>query len=261
MGRTLKRVPLDFGWPQGEIWEGYINPVAPITCKKCEGTGRSPEVQLLYDKWYGWDREDYVWCDDSHTRRWNRAAWHNNLNAEDVQVLLDADRLWDFTRVPRTEEQKQIVAQRQQEGHNSWLPFSNGYVPTPEEVNEWNKSGMGHDSLNAHYAVEAKAKKRSYPLVCVVCQGDGHLWDTPEMKEAYEAWEGTEPPTGVGYQLWETTSEGSPDSPVFASLDALCEWCAENATTFGSYTATAEEWKGMLSEDFVHHQEGNAIFL
>lgn len=22
MGRTLKRVPLDFGWPQGEIWEG-----------------------------------------------------------------------------------------------------------------------------------------------------------------------------------------------------------------------------------------------
>ena len=90
---------------------------------------------------------------------------------------------------------------------------------------------------------------------------DETSWDTPEMKEAYEAWEGTEPPTGVGYQLWETTSEGSPDSPVFASLDALCEWCAENATTFGSYTATAEEWKGMLSEDFVHHQEGNAIFL
>jgi hypothetical protein len=70
-----------------------------------------------------------------------------------------------------------------------------------------------------------------------------------------------EPPEGEGYQLWETTTEGSPQSPVFASLDELCAWCAEHATTFGSYGATAEQWKQMLEENFVHHQEGNAIFL
>ena len=34
-----------------------------------------------------------------------------------------------------------------------------------------------------------------------------------------------EPPKGDGYQLWETTSEGSPASPVFETLDKLCEWC------------------------------------
>lgn len=70
-----------------------------------------------------------------------------------------------------------------------------------------------------------------------------------------------DPPTGEGYQLWETTSEGSPSSPVFASLDDLCEWCEKNATTFGSYTATKEEWKQMLTENFVYHKKGGVVFL
>ena len=69
------------------------------------------------------------------------------------------------------------------------------------------------------------------------------------------------PPSGEGYQLWETTSEGSPVSPVFDSLDVLCEWCEKYATTFGSFKASKEEWKQMLLEDFVHHREGNVIFL
>jgi len=262
MGRKLKRVPLNFAWPQGRIWSGYLNPIKSTPCTRCDGNGRSPQVQYLYDKWYGQHAEpDWVWCDKAHTRRWNRNAWHNNLTEEDVQALLEADRLWDFTRVPRTEEQRAIVEQRLKDGHNSWLPFSNGYTPTPEEINEWNKQGLGHDSLNAHFVIEAKAKKRGYPLVCNVCLGEGCLWASPAEKIAHEDWEPTEPPIGEGYQLWETTTEGSPDSPVFVSLDELCIWCAENATTFGSYKATAEEWKSMLSEEFVHHQEGNIIFL
>ena len=64
-------------------------------------------------------------------------------------------------------------------------------------------------------------------------------------------------------QLYETTSEGTPLSPIFRAddLDGLCEWAASNATTFGRYTATKEQWLKMLSEDFVYHQEGRAIFL
>lgn len=69
------------------------------------------------------------------------------------------------------------------------------------------------------------------------------------------------PPVGEGYQLWETTSEGSPCSPVFATLDELCEWCEKYATTFGSFRASKEEWKSMLSDDFVHHKQGNVIFM
>lgn len=64
-------------------------------------------------------------------------------------------------------------------------------------------------------------------------------------------------------QLYQTTSEGTPLSPVFRAdeLEKLCEWAAENATTFARYKATKEEWMRMLSNDFVYHQQGNMIFL
>ena len=56
MGRELKRVPLDFSWPIGRIWHGYINPFYKKhsrSCPHCEGYGESPEVRLLSKKWHG----------------------------------------------------------------------------------------------------------------------------------------------------------------------------------------------------------------
>lgn len=70
-----------------------------------------------------------------------------------------------------------------------------------------------------------------------------------------------EPPKGEGYQLWDTTSEGSPINPVFETLDKLCEWCEVNATTFGKFKATKEEWKEMLQDGLAYHKEGNAIMF
>jgi len=69
------------------------------------------------------------------------------------------------------------------------------------------------------------------------------------------------PPRGDGYQLWMTTNEGSPISPVFATLDELCEWCEENATIFAYKKADKEEWRQMLEADFVHYQMGNITFI
>jgi len=66
---------------------------------------------------------------------------------------------------------------------------------------------------------------------------------------------------GDGFQLWSTTSEGSPISPVFESLDELCEWASENETTFALFKASKEEWKSMLENDFVFHKEGNITFI
>lgn len=64
-------------------------------------------------------------------------------------------------------------------------------------------------------------------------------------------------PEGVelGIQLWEDTSEGTPQSEVFPDteegLRQLSEWAAVHCTTFGSYRATADEWFNMLSDGFV----------
>lgn len=262
MGRLLKRVPLDFDWPLNTTWEGYLNPHTGRECPTCKGTGYGRAARELSDRWYGWDRPaDWVWCDATYTKRWNRAAWNNNLDEEDIAALLAADRLWDFTRVPRNEEQRQIVKQRIAEGHNSWLPFDNGYVPTPEEVNEWNRNGLGHDSINAHIVIEAKCKRMGITPSCVRCEGEGVIWPSRTEKEAYEAWKPQEPPTGEGYQLWEDTTEGSPQSPVFATLYDLAVWCEEHATVFGDVKTTAKEWYSMLDNGFVYHQQGNAIFL
>lgn len=66
--------------------------------------------------------------------------------------------------------------------------------------------------------------------------------------EEYDKWECDEPPTGEGYQLWETTSEGSPTSPVFESAEELAGWCEENATIFASFKASRQEWLELFQD-------------
>jgi len=87
-------------------------------------------------------------------------------------------------------------------------------------------------------------------------------WSCPEYPELDAL---REPPIGEGYQMWETTSEGSPASPVFKTLDELCEWCAENATRFADFKATKEKWKEMFDADFVCHKmnydKGTVVFI
>ncbi len=57
-------------------------------------------------------------------------------------------------------------------------------------------------------------------------------------------------PTGEGYQMWETTSEGSPISPVFKTEESLARWLSDTgASSFGSMTSTYEEWLRMILED------------
>jgi hypothetical protein len=64
-------------------------------------------------------------------------------------------------------------------------------------------------------------------------------------------------------QLYETTTEGTPISPVFREdeLEKLCEYAEKNCTTFADYRASKEGWFKMLSDGLVLHQEGNKVFI
>lgn len=73
-----------------------------------------------------------------------------------------------------------------------------------------------HQIAHGHRTVGADTR-------CPRCGDRGHV-GTPGQVAAYERWRETEPPTGRGWQLWETTSEGSPISPVFAAADDLIAW-------------------------------------
>jgi len=262
MGRELKRVALDFEWEIGKLWSGYVNPHEIHKCKECDGLGWSREYNVLKDKWYTGNNPQWKPNPFREGSRYDSDSWENNLEQEDVEALLKENRLWDFTRVPINDEQKEIVAKKIADGGNSWLPFDNGYKPTAKEVNDWNLKAMGHDSLNCSIVIQARLKKQGKSHLCQKCNGTGKNWQHPKAKSLYKNWKSYDPPKGDGFQLWTTTSEGSPMTPVFRTLEELCYYCEkEKVSVFGIRTATKDEWMKMLDDGFVYHQEGNAIFI
>lgn len=189
------------------------------------------------------------------------AQWCHQLSQADVDALVADNRLFNFTRVPRTEEQREVVRQKVALGENSWLPEDNGYTPTAAEVNAWSLGSFSHDSVNQWVCVRARCEREGVPYTCVACEGSGEYWPTRELKQMHDAWVEHEPPVGDGYQLWETCSEGSPISPVFATLEALCEYAAVHCSTFGGQKTSAARWREMLDAGHVYHQEGNMVFM
>lgn len=148
---------------------------------------------------------------------WNR-QWSHHLNADDVAALVAGNRLWDLTRTWSQE--------------NGWQALDPPVMPTPEQVNTWSLSGFGHDGINQMIAVRARCEREGAPHTCAVCEGSGQRWRDAEHKAAHDAWEPTDPPTGDGWQLWETVSEGSPISPVFATADELATWMSDPARDY-----------------------------
>lgn len=258
MGREIRRVPLDFTWELNKVWEGFLTPdrLDEDKCPDCK-SGYSPHAQHLHDLWYGhvpFDPESTGSTPFPHThpvireraqrnltsapeyygtdhfalvREARRLAdhfnrgWCHHLSQDDVDALLAADRLWEFTRkvVPGKGWQKLEPAPPK---------------PTAEQVNEWSLSGFGHDGMNAGVVVRARCEREGFEVECSTCGGYGSVEAYPGQRAEAEAWEPTDPPTGEGWQLWETVSEGSPISPVFATPEELAEWMSSPAYTWGA---------------------------
>lgn len=252
MGREVKRVSLNFTWPLNKVWEGYLNPYWNHSkkCKDCDGMGYSPFAKNLHDMWYGYVpfspeqtgskpflpttkairalAERNVTRSPSYYGKGESAIqkeaerlcqhfnknWMYHLSQEDVDVLFEKGRLRSFT-----------------------------HHPTAEEVNEWSISGLGHDSTNQWICIKNRCKKANEETSCPICKGEGHIWDSVENEKLYEEWQSYEPPAGEGYQLWETTSEGSPVSPVFDTPEKLADYLASHGvSSFGYNTETYDTW-------------------
>jgi hypothetical protein len=159
------------------------------------------------------------------------SAWCHHLNDDDVATLVSAGRLNDFTHDWSRE--------------NGWQPKDPPVVPTAREVNLWSLCGMGHDGVNQWKVTSAEAVRLGLPQTCPHCGGEGCSWPSPEAKEACEAWERSEPPAGEGYQIWETVSEGSPVSPVFATPGELARWMAANGKGVDD-SSTVAQWMAFI---------------
>lgn len=265
---------MNFQWPLKKIWKGYVNPLphAP-QCTGCDGTGYSPQAKFFGDQWYGnapfeprstgsepfapqtpevrafaerqiaRHPEFYGTGERAVVREaqrlcehWN-ASWSHHLDDADVKALVKAGRLHELT------------------SHwtgKKWERNEPFVMPTARQVNLWSISGFSHDSINNWVCVKAKCKRLRYPATCAMCKGNGHVWESKSAKKAYENWESEEPPTGEGWQMWETTSEGSPISPVCETPQLLSRWLVDNnASAFGGNGATYDQWLGMIHEGWA----------
>ena len=246
MGRTMKRVPMDFDWPWHKVWKGYLNPYRAIECPYCyyesdkSSNGWTIEARKYDDTFYGFKmggryldhpyKPGRRYCPDAKPYKWEQ---------------------WEIDFIASKPDLKKQM-------------FGDNDVPSLEDMEEFflqHDLVMGIPSGVQYELTEEYCRRNGFESTCPHCGGSGHVFLNDEFKRLYDEFEFVDPPTGDGYQLWETTSEGSPVSPVFASFDELCEWCAENATTFANYKATKEEWAKMLDNDFVYHKEGNVIMM
>lgn len=84
-------------------------------------------------------------------------------------------------------------------------------------------------------------------------------WPLHKVWEGYLTSPQFEPTSGDGYQLWETTTEGSPISPVFGSLGELCAWSEANAAVFAGTKLSAEDWEKYLTNPDAQISIGNII--
>lgn len=259
MGREIRRVPLDFDHPLDVIWPGFLMPESLHSnpCPDCKG-GWSREAEHLRDLWYGyvpfhpsdtgstpfygshpvieqrakWNVERapeyYGSSPFAVSREANRLAahfnnaWMHHLTQEDVDALVDDDRLRDFTHTFDAKADPR------------WQKIEPPVRPTAEQVNEWSLKGFGHDSINAHVVIKARCEREGLPLTCATCGGEGSFEAYPGQREEAEAWERTDPPEGEGWQLWQTVSEGSPISPVFATPEELARWMSSPAYSWGA---------------------------
>lgn len=265
MGRELKRVAMNFQWPENKAWEGFLNPhyAKRHDCEACDGTGYSPRARLLSDLWYGkvpFQPEDrgstpflpthpavrayaernmknlpeyLIECEARRLADLFNGSWSHHLNADDVAALLEGGRLKDLTHTWTREA--------------GWVPKQPPHTPSPEEVNVWSISGgFAHDACNQWVVARAECKRLGVDAKCAHCAGSGEIWDSPEDEQAADEWTKTEPPAGDGYQIWETVSEGSPISPVFATPEELAQhlagkpWGADKGSSY-------EDWMRFIN--------------
>jgi hypothetical protein len=203
MSREVRRVPLDFDWPTNEVWKGYVRPddLDGEPCSDCQG-GQT---------YAGW------WL--------QRLCQRLEMLARDV---IDQERgkpmhpwLANDPYPPTDSTHLFMPATRVLRPSKDMLALIAGLEGVPEEQVHGRFWG-GRDHMLFRAIV--KAAGLEHWGGCETCQGEGTLERYPGQKAEAGSWKAEDPPAGDGWQLWETVSEGSPVSPVFAEDEGLAQW-------------------------------------
>jgi hypothetical protein len=103
---------------------------------------------------------------NSFYRHMNEAGeqWNDKITDDEVQALLDAGRLMDWTR--------------------------NGKTPTAEEVNAAQHRGglSGHDAINRMILTRTRLERLGLPVTCNECEGHGYVYTAPAAHVSLTLW-------------------------------------------------------------------------
>lgn len=238
MSREVRRVPLDFDWPLEKVWDGYLTPdhLHEDRCADCFGRGATPALQwierigLMLDQLIT-DVDDQTAGKPMHP--WLEKDPYPPVNRENIlarrgflveyEVVRPSDDIIEFAQaLVKDDEYKHARVIKRGPFGNNKDAMARGLVRLaglPEKWG-WCPSCKGHGSVEAYEGQRAEA----------------------------EAWEATEPPTGEGWQLWETVSEGSPVTPVFATREGLVEHLSSPAYR---RPLTRDEAEGLVDAGWV----------
>jgi len=222
---------MDFDWPLGQVWGGYVMPnqLREADCPDCNG---------------GWT---------------DAAGWVSAV-AYVISGLAD-----DADDEARGKAMHPWLTPLREISYNSakgrpgpgFAEFADGLAKNVRP-----NSIFGREVYATRRALIAAAGLPEDWGHCPTCKGHASLERYEGQRAEAEAWEWTQPPTGEGWQMWETTSEGSPTSPVFATPEELAEWCADGTTVFGRNKIPADKWLAIIKgDDFAHVQIAPGVVL
>lgn len=206
MGREVKRVPMDLDYEIDKVWPGFLMPaeLQLPRCPDCAGSGytaASHYVQALC-------RLLVMLGDDLAAQERGRPL-HPYL----AELPVYADRQRPSADI------KDLIR---------------GLDPTADPDLLFGYSGSIAYHVKDKLVTAAGLDPETWGI-CARCSGNGEV-GTPEQKAAYEAWEETPVPEGEGWQLWSTTTEGHPVTPVFATGEELAVYMSTHPVGFANST-------------------------
>ncbi|MFD3594328.1 hypothetical protein ACFWU5_16515 [Nocardia sp. NPDC058640] len=238
MSREVRRVPVDFAWPLDKVWDGYLMPerLRETTCRACYGRGSTPARQWIERIGLMLDQLISDLDDQDAGKPLHPWLAHDPYPPVDHNTVLHRDGMWVTYAVVRPTPDIVEFAQA----------LITGDPDQPERQIQ-----RGWLAQNRYAVTQGLIRQAGLPAKwgwCATCDGHGSVEVYEGQRADSEAWESTEPPTGDGWQLWETVSEGSPVTPVFPTREGLVEHLSSPAYR---RPLTRDEAEGLVDAGWV----------
>lgn len=238
MSREVRRVPLDFDWPLNERWSGYLTPdrLREPRCTACCGAGTTPAFQ--------WLERVGLMLDQLISDVDEQAA------GKPLHPWLDEDSYPPTNSAVVERRQGFMVKYETLRPSADIIEFAQALV-ADDEYEDSRVIGRGRFAQNRYAITRGLVRAAGMPEgwgTCAACEGHGSIEAYEGQRAEAEAWEPTEPPTGDGWQLWETVSEGSPVTPVFSTREGLVDHLSSDAYP---RRLTRDEAEGLVSAGWV----------